>query len=300
MSLQGLRVAVTGSRRANELAQLISNNGGIPYVAPTIGIGTRDSAESEAQDLINEVIKGKPDYTVFMTGPGVYAVMQIAERFGLKDDFIRSLAKTKVVARSPKPRGALSKHGVNVEIMPVSTHDNTAEGVARELMRDNLEGKHIVIVWHGSQSVRLGRDLRRAGAGVSEFRIYDYSTHLSSQGAEILKTMGYQSIPPEEARVLKLIEDVLANFIDVITFTSPPSVRNLFSIAQKHSLEKKLVEALNTGQIVVAIGQPTKEEIESQGVRVDVIPDIYKLGAMVAALGNHVSSGQSKKTKALR
>ncbi len=299
MSLQGLRVAVTGSRRANELAHLISSNGGIPYVAPTIGIGTRDTAESDVQNLINEVIRGKPDYTVFMTGPGVYAVMQIAERFGLKNDFIRSLAQTKVVARSQKPRGALAKHGVNVEIMPTSTHDNTAEGVARELMKDNLQGKRIVILWHGSQTVRLGQDLTRAGAVVSEFRIYDYSTQLSSQGAEILNTMGYRSIPPQETRIRKLIEDVLVNVIDVVTFTSPPSVRNLFSLAQTYSLEKKLVEALNRGQIVVAIGQPTKEEIESHGVRVNVMPDIYKLGAMVAALIEYVSSRQSKKkTKA--
>lgn len=297
MSLQGLRVAVTGSRRANELAHLISSNGGIPYVAPTIGIGTRVSAESEVQNLINEVIKGKPDYTVFMTGPGVYAVMQIAERFGLKNNLIKSLAKTKVVARSPKPRGALSKHGVHVEIMPTSTHDNTAEGVARELMKDNLEGKHIVIVWHGSQSVRLGQDLRRAGAGVSEFRIYDYSTRLSAEGAEILNTMGYQTIPPEETRVRKLIEDILANVIDVITFTSPPSVRNLFSLSQTYSLQKNLVEALNRGQIVVAIGRPTKEEIESHGVKVDVMPDVYKLGAMVAALVQYVISGQSRKRR---
>ena len=297
MSLRGLKVAVTGSRRATELAHLISNNGGIPYLAPTIGIGTRVSAKSDVKNLIKEVIEGRPDYTVFMTGPGVYAVVEIAENLGLKDDFIRSLVQTRVVARSQKPRDALSKHGVDVDIMPTSTHDNTAEGIARELMKDSLKGKLIVIVWHGSQTDLLGKTLTMAGARVSEFRIYDYSTELTSKGAEILGRMGYQSVPPEEPRVRKMIDDIIAHNIDVITFTSPPSVRNLFGLAQTHSLQRDLVEAMEASQIVVAIGQPTREEIESYGVRVDVMPDIFKLGPMIAALVHYVSSQKWKKRR---
>jgi uroporphyrinogen-III synthase len=295
VSLNGLKVAVTGSRRAIELAHLISSKGGIPYIAPTIGIGSRNSAEVETKKFIKEVIEGKPDYSVFMTGPGVYSVLQTAEKLGSKEDLIRSLVKTKVVARSQKPKDALSKHGVKVDMIPVSTHDNTAEGVARELLKNNLEGKHILIVWHGSQTESLGKKLMLAGARVSEFRIYEYSTELSAEGAEILNRMGYRSIPPEETRVRELIDNILTHQINAVTFTSPPSVRNLFSIAQKYSRESDLIEAMDSGQIVVAIGQPTKEAIESFGVKVDVMPDIFKLGPMVAALVDYVKMDQSKK-----
>ena len=38
MPLRGLTVAITGSRRASELAHLVLTFGGVPYVAPTVGI----------------------------------------------------------------------------------------------------------------------------------------------------------------------------------------------------------------------------------------------------------------------
>jgi len=38
MSLSGITVAITSSRRASELASLVRKFGGVPYIAPTIGI----------------------------------------------------------------------------------------------------------------------------------------------------------------------------------------------------------------------------------------------------------------------
>lgn len=38
MPLDGLTVAITSSRRAGELARIVENLGGKPYIAPTIGI----------------------------------------------------------------------------------------------------------------------------------------------------------------------------------------------------------------------------------------------------------------------
>ena len=48
--------------------------------------------------------------------------------------------------------------------------------------------------------------------------------------------MGFQYIEPEEKKVVKLIEDMAAGKIHAITFTSPPSARNLFTIAKEEDI----------------------------------------------------------------
>jgi uroporphyrinogen-III synthase len=70
MDLQGLTVAVTGSRRASEQAELVSRFGGVPYVAPTVGIEVQDEADVQTAELVRRLVGREFDYAVFMTGPG--------------------------------------------------------------------------------------------------------------------------------------------------------------------------------------------------------------------------------------
>lgn len=121
-SLEGLTVAVTGSRRASELAHIVVSMGGKAYVVPTVGIENYLQS-SVAEGLLRNVVDGKVDYCVFMTGPGTFGVMALAEKLDLKDKFVRALNQMKIVARSPKPKVALEKHGVKVDIMTEATHD---------------------------------------------------------------------------------------------------------------------------------------------------------------------------------
>ena len=285
MSLNGLIIAVTGSRRASELAHLISSMGGTPYVAPTIGIVARSANEANAECLIKTA--KQVDYVVFMTGPGVFALMEIAEKLNLKDDLIQTLKKKTIVARSQKPRDALQKFGIITKIIPTSTHDNTAEGIAKEMLKHDLKGKRVGVLWHGLKENILKEKLERAGAKVSDFQVYDYSLTLSKGGAKVLSSMGFQYIEPDEKKVVKLIEDMVAGKVHVITFTSPPSARNLFVIAKKHEMNDALQKAMQN-VIVAAVGLPTATAINESGVKVNVVPDVYKMGPMMKAIADYV------------
>ena len=85
MSLSGLVVVVTGSRRASELAHIIDSFGGIPYVAPTIGIEVNQGMNEEAGYFAYQILKEKVDYAVFMTGPGVYSLMSARKESGYRE-----------------------------------------------------------------------------------------------------------------------------------------------------------------------------------------------------------------------
>lgn len=285
MTLSGLVVGVTGSRRASELARIIRAFGGIPYVAPTIGIEVNQRKNAEAGYLAYKILKEKVDYAVFMTGPGVYSLMSAARTQGIERDLVQILQEVTVVARSLKPKDALAMHGIKTTLLP---EENTSKGIAQLLRHRDIAGKRIFILWHGSYSSELRTELEAEGADVLESSTYMYSTNLKKDGADILKTMGYEYIPPEETKVLKLIEDISIAHVRAITFTSPPAARELFKIASQHGLNESLRSSLNRSVIVVAIGPSTMKALEENDVRVDVMPTMYRMGSMIKSLCDYL------------
>jgi len=289
-----LTVAITGSRRASELAHLITSFGGRPYLAPTVGIEARQDISKEAEFFINKILEERVDYVVFMTGPGVYALMSTAKNLGIEKKFAEALQQTTVVARSLKPKIALAKHGIKTDIIP---KENTAEGIAKLLKRFNMAGRNVAILWHGSYSPLLKDEIHAVGAQVFESSTYRYSFELKESGARILEMMGFKYIPPDEAKVVKLIEDIGKGLIDAITFTSPPSVRDLFKIAEDYNLREPLQYYLNNEVIVVAVGPSTMKTLEENYVHVDVMPNVYKMGPMIKSLSDYIGQADVPKKK---
>jgi len=289
-----LTVAITGSRRASELAHLITSFGGRPYLAPTVGIEPRQDISKEAEFFINKILEARIDYVVFMTGPGVYSLMVTAKNLGLEKKFTKALQSTTVVARSFKPKLALANHGIKTDMIP---KENTAEGIAKLLKSLNISGRNIAVLWHGSYSPLLKDELNAVGAKVLESSTYRYSFDLKESGASILEMMGFKSIPPDELKVVKLLEDIGNGFIDAITFTSPPSAHDLFKIAETYHLKKQLQYHLNKDVIVVAVGPSTRKAIEENYVHVDVMPEVYKMGAMIKSLTDYIGQVTSPKKR---
>jgi uroporphyrinogen-III synthase len=170
---------------------------------------------------------------------------------------------------------------VRVALVP---SENTAEGIAAAMAPLPLQGKRIAILWHGAPISLLREALEGKGAGVFEAQAYTYAPALEERGAAVLGALGFAYVPPEHQKVLQLIRDVLRGAVHVMTFTSPPSARNLFRMAEEHGMQEDFCRQLNSNVLVVAVGPPTRRTIEEHGVSVDVMPEIYKLGPMVRAI----------------
>jgi uroporphyrinogen-III synthase len=292
VSLKGLTVAITASRRASELALIIENFHGKPYVAPTIGIEANlESPNEGVTEFINMITKQNVDYVVFMTGPGIFSLMSIAKRLGLEEKLILSLSKVAIFARSLKPAMALKKYGIKVSMIP---EENTARGVSRLLLTRGVLGKRIAILWHGDSPQHLREELYKAGAeSVIEASTYKYSLELKKEGASILNSMGFNYVAPSKEKVISLIDDIFAGNIDAITFTSPPSVHDLFRIAHDYNVAEELRISLNANVVIAAVGPSTKRALEENGVFVDVMPHIFKMGPMIKALDDYISQNSS-------
>jgi uroporphyrinogen-III synthase len=286
LSLKGLTVAITASRRALELAHLITNFGGIPYISPTVGIESNMDKSKEAEEFIKKIIEDKLDYVIFMTGPGVYSLMSAAKKLQMESNVVEALKRTIVVARSLKPKIALAKYGIKTDIVP---DENTADGIVKILKSSGIQGKKIGVLWHGSYFPVFRNEMSAAGAEIVECSTYTYSFDLKESGAKILDEMGFKYIYPDQDKVIKLIEAINKGDIHVITFTSPPSARDLLKIAESIKMKEPLQLSLNNNVIVVAIGPSTKKALEEYTIQVDVMPQIYKMGPMVKALTNYLN-----------
>ena len=127
MSLRGLTIAITGSRRASELAKIVENFGGKSYIAPTVGIEANLGKPNESiMEFINRIVKQEAEYVIFMTGPGVFSLMTLARSSGMEEALLASLRKVTIVARSAKPQMILRRFGIKVDLIP---QENTLKGI---------------------------------------------------------------------------------------------------------------------------------------------------------------------------
>jgi uroporphyrinogen-III synthase len=287
MSLRGITVAITSSRRASELAILVQKFGGVPYIAPTIGIRNSNPLISECNKFIETINHEKMHVFVFMTGVGVFNLFQNLEKLYQLDNVIERLRDTVVIARSNKPAAVLRKFGIATNFVP---NMNTIEGVIDLIRKFDIKNKNIGILWHGDYSDSFKREVESLGSNVFEFSSYSYSTSLEQKNAIMLKEMGYNYVAPTEEKIRKLIEDIMAGTIDAITFTSPPAVNEFFEFAKRNNKIDSLKDRLNHNLLVVCVGPSTSKILDKYQIKVDVMPSTYRMGSMVKEMDDFISS----------
>jgi uroporphyrinogen-III synthase len=288
LSLSNLKIAVTASRRAGELAQVIKSLGGRPYIAPTTGIKREENILLDVSRFIELAKENRPDFVVFMTGPSVYSLIDLSSELGKKEPLFSMFRNTILVARSPKTQMSLFNFGLRPILIP--NLDYTSTGVLKLFESMGVTAKKIAIIWHGASSRQLVDGLERLKNSIIEVFVYRYSETNDLNETKILESMGFKSFLSDEAQIANLVEDIRLGNIDAITFTSPPSVRGLLNFAMRHKLWEDLQNSLNSITIVVAVGPSTARELDKNGVVVDVVPEVFKMKPMIDALALYIQS----------
>jgi uroporphyrinogen-III synthase len=259
----GLRVLSFESRRAKEIAQLISNNGGIPLVAPS----TREVPAGPNDDemkLIRGILDRQFDAVIFMTGVGSRALVEAAEAVSPRQEFLAALARTRVVVRGPKPAAAMREF--NVPVALTVPEPNTWRELVQALDANKdavpLKGKAVVVQEHGEPSLELYEALRERGANVFPVRVYRWEL-------------------PEDTSPLKAaIRALVGGNIDVAMFTSSVQFVHAARIADEIGLKGDFLKALNR-VVVASIGPIASATLRDNGVKVDFEPSHPKMGFLV-------------------
>lgn len=262
----GLRVLALESRRAGELAKLISNYGGAPVVAPAMREVPLDS-NTEALSFAEALIAGKFDVVIFLTGVGARAVLSVAETKYSREDFIAALKRAKVVPRGPKPITVLRELGVTPALTVPEPNTwrellQSLDGAAKSSPGFPLHGARIALQEYGIANPELISGLTERGAVVTRVPVYQWA------------------LPENTSPLECAIQEIAAGSIDVIFFTTGVQATHLFQIADKMKLEELVRQGLRRA-IVASIGPSTSEELQRRGIRPDLEPSHPKMGFLV-------------------
>jgi len=218
-------VAILESHMPDHIPSLVRKYGGTPFSAPALA-EIPDVGPAYIEELIRDWNSAPPDVFIFQTGVGTRALFAATDSLGLTVFLLRILGAAQVIARGPKPATTLRSREVRIDRTagsPFTTHEVLAE------MQDTpLRGKRVVVQRYGETN----RELRAA---------------LESQGAEVIEIVTYRwTLPEGTAPLLRLIDALGRDEIDLVAFTSASQASNLFAVAKDERKEASLRQSHRT------------------------------------------------------
>ena len=260
-------VAILESRGRDQIASLVRKHGGIPFSAPALAeIPDVDPAHIAA--LVREWNFTPPDIFIFQTGVGTRALFSATDSLGLTEELLRLLAKAQVIARGPKPATVLRARQVRID--RAASDPFTTQEVLAEMRDTPLRGKRVVVQRYGETN----RELQAA---------------LESEGAEVIEFVTYRwALPEDTAPLLRLIDALGRDEIDLVAFTNASQASNLFAVAQCDGKEASLKQSLGR-TLVASIGPVCSAALRKLAVRVDIEAQPPKLGPFIDAINAALS-----------
>jgi uroporphyrinogen-III synthase len=261
---EGLRVLVLESRRAREMASIVTSYGGQPISAPSMREVPLES-NTEALAFAEALERDGFDVVILLTGVGTRALVAVVEGVrGSRDSFVDALRRTRVVARGPKPVAVLRE--LQVPIWMTAPEPNTW----RELLgafdarahEYSLNGQRVAVQEYGASNP-------------------DLLDGLAGRGARVTRVPVYQWALPDDLEPLKAACRALSERrVDVVLFTTATQVTHLLKVAEMLGALDEVRAGL--GETVIAsIGPTTSEELRERGLTPDLEASHPKMGFLV-------------------
>ena len=269
-SFQGLRVLTFESRRATELATLISTHGGRPVGAPALREVPLES-NTAALEFAAHLLRGEFEMVICLTGVGMRALAEVIGRVYPRDAFVGALARTRVVARGPKPLAVLRELQVPVWVTvgEPNTWRELLAAIDASLANERsgtadrpLAGLRVAVQEYGVSNVDLLEELRARGAQVTPVPVYRWAL-------------------PEDVGPLRNAATALSRGeVDVVIFTTGVQVVHFWQIVRDMRLETDVRRGLGRA-VIASIGPTTSEELRRHGLAADLEASHPKIGFLV-------------------
>ncbi len=247
--LDGKRVLVTRAReQADALGEALRKRGAEPVLLPTIATEPVDPSEG-----LDDALRALTTYT-WVVFTSVNGVRFFLDRRAALDDAPWP-AGVRVAAVGSATERALTSRGLRVDAMP-----DEFRGDALPAALGDLSGRLVLLPRSNIGRLAIVDGLNNAGAEIHDLPVY--------------RTVAAN---PDPAVLAQLRQGV-----DIITFTSPSTLRNFLVV-----LGDEARQLLATA-VVASIGPVTTEAAEAEGIHVDVQPQEYTVPGLVDALARHM------------
>lgn len=243
------------------MKSLIERQGAVATIAPSmreVPLGDNPAAFEFAEDLL----AGRIDIVVFMTGVGATALLEALETRYSRADIFAALEKTLVVVRGPKPTAVLRGWGVRID------HRAPEPNTWREVMglfdpSIPLQGRRVAVQEYGVPNDEFYETLKSRGATVTPVPVYRWAL-------------------PTDVEPLRLaVRGAVAGDFDVVMFTSAQQLNHVLTIAEQEGLREPWLQAMRDQCVVASIGPTATETLEASGLSVDIEPAHPNMGSLV-------------------
>ena len=237
-------ILVTRSRaQASKLTKLLSDFGANCIEIPAIKIIDPLDNYRAVDNSINRI--HEYNFIIFTSENGV---KNFFDRLNLKKLDARALSNAKFAAIGSATANELAQHGINADFVP---KEFRAEALI-ELIKDKIRNKKILIPRAEEAREILPQELTRYGAEVEVVPVY-------------------KTISAVEGKIN-------LEGIDLVTFTSSSTVKNLISVVGAEALKN-----IKTA----AIGPITAATLRDFGIDPDIIAKEYTINGLVQAIIEH-------------
>jgi len=263
---RGLRVLVLESRRSSEVAALIATYGGNSLLAPALREVPLES-NAEALAFAGALVRGEIDIVIFLTGVGTRALVDSVQRSYSRADFLNALARTRVVARGPKPLAVLREMQVPiwVTVPEPNTWRETLAAIDARADDRPLRGAHVAVQEYGVSNDELLDGLAERGARVLRVRVYRWA------------------LPEDLAPLKRAVEAIADGQVDVIVFTTGVQLVHLWQVVRDMDADAAARRGL-ARMVVASIGPSTSEELRRHRIDIDLEASHPKFGLLIREL----------------
>lgn len=252
-ALAGLRIVVFEARRAAELARMLERHGARVIPAPALREASLPASD-ETRELARALDAGEVAALLLLTGVGTKALATL-----LGDDVARLFARTRLVARGPKPIAALRDLGIPGAIA-VPTPNTWREVLATVDGLGLAPGSLLAVQEYGASPTAL-------------------LDGLAARGHRVLSVPVYRWALPDDTTALRgAVDAIVRGEVDVAVFTSATQIEHAFRVAPDRD---RLREAF-ARVVVASVGPVSSEALEAHGLTVDLESDPPKMGPLVA------------------
>jgi uroporphyrinogen decarboxylase len=263
----GLTVATFESRMAAAMADLIGRHGGVPVSAPAvreIPLGENPAAIEFARELL----AGRIDLVVLLTGVGTRALVQVVETAFPRQEFLAALGRVATIVRGPKPHAALRELGVPITL--AVPEPNTWRDLLSALDDSEVAvaGRRVAVQEYGVPNPDLIAGLEARGASVMRVPVYRWA------------------LPEDTGPLRRAITAIIEGQVDVTLFTTAVQVTHLLRVAGDMGQEEPLRSALRR-TVIASIGPTCSEMLRDNGLVVDLEPEHPKMGHLVVTAARH-------------